>query len=134
MRSETITLLVVALAALTTTMAVVITMTTQTAFAARDNCNPDGSTRTCSGVRGEQSIGSDNRNSMIIDDTRSITSTTLTDGSGGGRSANDEVNTVVNGDSGGRSICDAFPTDCDFDGRNAIHERGAGDNSGGNEI
>ena len=132
-------------------MAVVTTMTTQTAFAARDNCNPDGSTRTCSGGRGEQSIGSDNRNSMIIDDTRSITSTTLTDGSGGGRSANDEGNTVVNGDSGGRSandegntvvngdsggrsICDAFPTDCDFDGRNAIHERGAGDNSGGNEI
>ncbi len=66
---------------------------------------------------------------MTIDDTGLITSTTFT-GSGGERSTNDEGNTVVNGGGGGeRSTCDAFPSGCDFDDRNAIRERGAGDNS-----
>jgi hypothetical protein len=149
-KTTTIILLVITLASLTTTMAVVTTMTTQTAFAQTDNCRPDGSDRTCSGGTGQPSIGSGNRNPMTIDDTGLITSTTLTGGDGGGRSTNEEGNTVLNGggdgggrstneegntvlngggDGGGRSTCDAFPTGCDFDGRNAIHERGAGDNS-----
>jgi hypothetical protein len=122
-------LLVITLAALTT-MVVVTMMTTQTAFAATHNCRPDGSDRTCSGGTGQPSIGSGNRNSMTIDGTGLITSTTFT-GSGGERSTNDEGNTVINGGGGGgeRSTCDAFPSGCDFDDRNAIHERGAGDNS-----
>ena len=121
-------LLVITLAALTT-MVVVTMMTTQTAFAATHNCRPDGSDRTCSGGTDQPSIGSGNRNSMTIDGTGLITSTTFT-GSGGERSTNDEGNTVVNGGGGGeRSTCDAFPSGCDFDDRNAIRERGAGDNS-----
>jgi hypothetical protein len=142
--------IVIALAALTT-MAVVTTMTTQTASAQTDNCRPDGSDRTCSGGTGQPSIESGNRNSMTIDDTRLITGTTFTgsgdgsgrstneegntvpngDGDGSGRSTNEEGNTVPNGDGdgSGRSTCDAFPTDCDFDHHNAINERGAGDTS-----
>jgi hypothetical protein len=129
-KTTTIMVIVIALAALTT-MAVVTTMTTQTASAQTDNCRPDGSDRTCSGGTGQPSIESGNRNSMTIDDTGSITGTTFTGGDGGGRSTNEEGNTVMNGggDGGGRSTCDAFPTDCDFDHRNAINERGAGDTS-----
>ena len=122
--------IVIALAALTT-MAVVTTMTTQTASAQTNNCRPDGSDRTCSGGTGQPSIENGNRNSMTIDDTRLITGTTFTGSGVGGRSTNEVGNTVPNGDGdgSGRSTCDAFPTDCDFDHRNAINERGAGDTS-----